>query len=181
MAVVSNTVLDGAGLIVSKAPVLIELVTGLTVGTAGYMSGATIGNVHHLKANRLGVWSIDLPANDNITPANTYYRVSETVDDRHTRSYDLIVPTGAGPFEAVDLVATSHPGPDPLVPVFPTGVGVRFDQVTPASTWVIPWSGRVPSISLYVDNYLSIGDVEVVGSNLYLTFPAPTAGFAILV
>jgi hypothetical protein len=65
------------------------------------------------KTDATGFWSVSLVPNVVITPANTYYSVKVGL----LKSYDIAIPTGAGPF----IASNNLTGP---LPIFPGGSSV---------------------------------------------------------
>lgn len=77
------------------ATVEVTLVAG--AGSApGFVGGTkeTILSVHVTQTDANGRWEVDLVPNGNITPINTYYRITERVEPNNRSStYHIVVPT----------------------------------------------------------------------------------------
>lgn len=118
MPTVSSTVTDGAGNPVAGAQVVIRLIaaTPETTPAAGFVGAddETIVSQVSLVTNGAGLWSTNLVANSLITPAGSYYVVTERPDVTPRRpavKYRISVPNGAGPWWAGDLLVNA---PDAL-------------------------------------------------------------------
>lgn len=59
--------------------------------------------------------------------------------------------------------------------------GVTFTQSSPSASWVFPHSfHRVPDVTVYVDGVMRLAEVIATTSMVSISFPAPTAGIAVL-
>lgn len=111
MPTVANTVTDAAGDPVEGAAVVIRLIaaTPESDNAAGFVDAAdeTVVSQVTLTTDASGDWSTNLVANDVITPAGTYYLVTERPDVTPRRpavKYRIEVPDAAGPYWAGDLL-----------------------------------------------------------------------------
>lgn len=96
---------------VRLAPAAIYLIAA---GAAGNTDQVALQQTEmRTKTDSTGFWSVSLVSNAVITPANTYYSVKVGL----LKTYDIAVPSGAGPFVASNILT----GP---LPVFPGGSSV---------------------------------------------------------
>ena len=90
-----------------------------------------------------------------------------------TVDVDLTIPT-------VDIVI----GVGPRGPQGAPGAGMQHDQTVAAGAWTITvpaaFDGRLPSVTVWVDDEIVEADVTSSGSIVTITFPQPTAGSAVL-
>ena len=135
MPTVTNTVTDAAGDPVEGAAVVIRLIATTPESTpaAGFLGvdDETIVSQIELTTDAAGEWSTNLVANDLITPAGTYYLVTERPDVTPRRpavKYRISVPDGAGPYWAGDILTEA---PDSLPSAVSTATAVSF---TPTGT-----------------------------------------------
>lgn len=113
---VTNTITDDSGQPVKGAQVLISLVTAATT-QPGYTTSSTIEGTLVVYTDATGTWSANLTPNSSITPANTYYRVTENNYWQST----IVVPASGGPYQISAVLST--PPPTPSAPGI-TGVQV---------------------------------------------------------
>jgi hypothetical protein len=101
MPTVTNTI-AGAG---SGVNVLIQIYTATVA--PGFTNTQEIGPPVEAITDATGTWSATLTANSLITPANTYYLVTERQTlPRFFAQYAIVVPDGAGPFTAGSIVVS---------------------------------------------------------------------------
>lgn len=63
----------------------------------------------------------------------------------------------------------------------PVSSGINYVQEVPLSTWTITHSlGRVPSVSVLIDDEEVDADVEATETTVIIMFPNSTAGIAVL-
>lgn len=153
--VVQNTVTDPGGEPWARGQVHIELVTGIANG-AGYIATGDIIERFTTTTDSAGHWTATLAPNVQITPANTYYRVTEGA----TVSL-IVVPASGGPFLLGDLLVTPPPTPSaPGITGVQVAVGGTVEGARPEVN-LIPGSGMTVSA---VDNP-SAGRVDVTLSS----------------
>ncbi len=100
---IQGKTVDAAGNPLVGTRVTIDLIAG-DAQDPGYTSTASVVRAVALTSGALGVWSVALTANASITPANTYYRVTEQpIGGRAKVSY-ISVPGSGGPYELVDVL-----------------------------------------------------------------------------
>ncbi|HWU23656.1 MAG TPA: hypothetical protein VN088_19110 [Nocardioides sp.] len=104
--VVQNTVTNPGGQPFARGNVHIELVTGVVNG-AGYIAAGDIIDRFTTQTDKSGAWTATLAPNSSITPANTYYRVTEG-----SAVSLIVVPDSGGPYLLGNLLATPPPTPD---------------------------------------------------------------------
>lgn len=119
MTEIQGTALDAAGQGVEFADVKIALVTSSS-STPGYTGSGEILQALQVSANQAGAWTANLIPNTAITPANTYYIVTE---GRGAVS-DIVVPATGGPYQLTEVLVT--PPPTPEAPGI-TGIQVAAD------------------------------------------------------
>lgn len=71
----------------------------------------------------------------------------------------------------------------PGVPGVGGDSGVEVVQSTPLASWTIPvpaGMGRVPAVTVYVNNQQVLADVTADEDFVNISFPEPTSGLAIL-
>lgn len=112
MTVVQNVVRNAAGVPQARARVTIRLVAGDGATDAGYTSDGTVVGPYTAVSGSDGSWQVDLPANSTITPANTYYQVTERPVGGSAYVHGVVVPASGGPVELVDVLAEEPPTPD---------------------------------------------------------------------
>jgi hypothetical protein len=105
MTVVQGTALDSGKTPIPYAQIRVTLVTG-TPTMPGYSADGELIGPHTETADEIGAWSIDLTPNSQITPAQTYYKLTEA---NGTSMID--VPDGGGPYAVADILVTSPPAP----------------------------------------------------------------------
>ena len=118
MPTVQNTVTDPTGTPIAGAVIRIELIAGQVIAQPGYTTSTTIGPPLLLNADATGHWSVSLPGNATITPANTHYRIVEA----GYVSY-AVVPSSGGPYNLPSILVT----PTPPSSLAITGVQVAAD------------------------------------------------------
>jgi len=114
MPTVHGTVVDAAEAPVEGATVVIRLIATSPESTPGIgfigANDESIISQVSLTTDAAGEWSTNLVPNDLITPANTYYLITERADVTPRRpavKYRIEVPDGGGPYWAGDLVVYS--------------------------------------------------------------------------
>jgi pectate lyase-like protein/carbohydrate binding protein with CBM5/12 domain len=101
LVTVQNTVTDGSGNPIAGAAVTISLVTS-AITAPGYTGTSSILSTLTVYTDATGHWSAALTPNTAITPANTYYRVTEATYWVST----IVVPASGGPYELSALLVT---------------------------------------------------------------------------
>lgn len=105
MTVVQGTALDSGQTPIPHAQIRVTLVTG-TPTMPGYSAAGELIGPHTATADASGVWSIDLVPNSQITPANTYYLLTEAGG-----TSPISVPAGGGPYTVGQVLVTPPPTP----------------------------------------------------------------------
>lgn len=130
MPTVSNTVTDPSGDPIAGVQVVIRLIATIPESTpaAGFLGpdDETIVSQIELITDALGEWSTNLVANSLITPAGTYYVVTERPDVTPRRpavKYRISVPDSVGPHWAGDLLTEA---PDDLPSAVSVAASVSF-------------------------------------------------------
>lgn len=103
------------------ATIHIALVTSSS-STPGYTGSGEIIESFQTSASQTGTWSATLTPNAGITPANTYYQVTEGPG----AVSNIVVPASGGPYQIASLLVT--PPPTPAAP------GITGLQVAAAGT-----------------------------------------------
>lgn len=103
MTLVRNTIYDPSGTGIAGIPVQISL------SDPGYLADGTIVGYKTTTTDASGVWSVDLPPGDSITPLGTHYRVQEA-----SRLSLIEVPDSVDTLELTDLLVTAPADPDDL-------------------------------------------------------------------
>lgn len=95
------------------------------------------------------------------------------------RAVPAAVTAPAAPSPIAVLPVPGPPGP----PGGGTGSGAQIhQQTTPTATWTVTHTfGRLPAVDLYIAGVLVEADVEATTTSVTVTFPTPTAGYAVLV
>lgn len=112
MPTVTNTVTDAAGDPVEGAEVQIRLIAATPESSVGpaFVDGTdeTIVATVNLATDASGDWSTNLVGNDDITPAGTYYVITErdasSSPRRQPVKYRIDVPAAGGPYWVGDLI-----------------------------------------------------------------------------
>lgn len=118
MTVIQNTTLQADGNPVQVGLVTVALVDSLGQQVTGYLADSTIVRSATTHTDASGDWSLDLTPNASITPANTYYLVSEP-SGVSTVTRHLIEVPGSGPQDLTDVLVTT-----------PAALGSLGDQET---------------------------------------------------
>lgn len=147
MTVVQGTALDSGKTPIPRAQIRITLVTG-TPTMPGYSAAGELIGPHTATADANGVWSIDLVPNSQITPANTYYLLTEA-----NGTSPINVPAGGGPYSVSQVLVT--PPPTPAAP------GITGVQVAAAGTV----AGVRPEINLVAGSGMAVSAVDNAASN----------------
>jgi len=110
---VINTVVDPTGAVIAGVNITVQLYTGSTM--PGFANGQAINAPISTITNGSGVWSLTLTPNSLISPANTYYLVTERRDyPRFAAQYAIVVPNGAGPYIVSSIVVSPTVVPSPV-------------------------------------------------------------------
>jgi hypothetical protein len=157
VAIVKNTLRNPAtGGALGREQVTIKLVSGSTGGFIG--SSVEVLDTRTIRTDSTGLWSEDLTPNALITPANTYYTVTQFGE-----TLSFVVPNTAGPFWLLDILVQSPTSPSGLV------VGVL------ASRQIIAGTGLTGGGDLTADRTLAVGDLSATYA-LVTTFDVRTFG-----
>lgn len=160
MTVIQGTALDSGKSPLAHAQIRINLVTGSPT-MPGYSSSGELIGPHTTTADANGVWSIDLTPNDQITPANTYYRVQEA-----NGTSCIVVPDSGGPYSVNAILASPPPTPSPLAI---TGVLVAVGGTG---------KGTRPTVNLLAGSNVTISGADNPGNNRVDVTIAATGGSA---
>lgn len=104
---ISNTVTDANGVAVADCPVTIRLIPR---GAFRIDTNTEIAPVVHTTTDATGLWSVTLEENANITPANSYYEVEESIPTRRGAPRKYTFEVGAS--NASLLASLVSPIPD---------------------------------------------------------------------
>lgn len=119
----------------ARGQVRIQLVTGTDNGP-GYTAANTIIGTSTVDTDAQGNWSATLTPNSLITPANTYYRVTEGF-----AVSPIVVPASGGPYTLSSILATPPPTPGaPGITGVQVAVGGTVDGVRPEIN-LVPGAG----------------------------------------
>jgi hypothetical protein len=90
---------------------------------------------------------------------------------------DVTVDLGTDDVTVEPSPGGGDPEPDPTV------YGLMHTQATPAATWTIPHLlGRLPVVATYLTSGEEVDtDLDATTDQVVITWPAPTAGWAVLV
>jgi hypothetical protein len=159
---VQNTPVDAAGGLLLSAAVTIVLVT-IADTSPGYTGTQTLVAPLTVYTDPVtGQWSAGLIPNASITPANTYYRVTEP----NGEISNILVPASGGPYQLSAILAT--PPPTPAAP------GITGVQVAGNGTVV----GSRPEINLVAGTNITVAAVDNPGANRVDVTVTSTAGGA---
>lgn len=147
MTVVQGTALDAAKAPVPNAQIRITLVTG-TAGLPGYTTDGELVAPHTVRADETGVWSVDLPSTNSITPAETHYEFWESGAVSTAQ-----VPDSGGPHQLKDILVTPPPTPAAL--------GITAVKVAVGGTV----EGSRPEFNLIPGPGMQIGAVDNAATN----------------
>lgn len=116
MPVVSNTEKDPAGAPHRNALVHVRLVAALVGAYPGYVSGSDFSIIGEwsTRTDSDGDWSVDLVANELISPADTYYHADVAPKVGYPVRHEFAVPNGAGPYRVEDIL-TNPPANLPVL------------------------------------------------------------------
>ena len=158
--VVQNTVTLPGGNPYAFCTVTIALVTAVS-GGAGYTSSGDIVSKFRTTTDIQGNWSVTLVPNSQITPANTYYQVTEG-----QAISPIVVPASGGPYTLSQLLVT--PPPTPSAP------GITGVQVAVGSTV----KGVRPEVNLIAGTNVAISGVDnATTDSVDVTISATGAAF----
>lgn len=160
MPVVQNTALDPGGGPLYPANVTITLIAAPGGHAAGYTGAGTILSTYTTSTDSTGHWTATLVGNADITPANTYYRLSEG-----GWTSPIVVPASGGPYDMPTLVV-APPTPDP--------VGITAVQVAADGTV----AGSRPQINVVAGTNVSVTAIDNPASNRVDVTVTSTAGGA---
>lgn len=106
MPVVSNTEKDPAGAPHRNALVHVRLVAALVGAYPGYVSASDFSIIGEwsTRTNSDGDWSVDLVANELISPADTYYQADVQPKVGYPVRHEFAVPNGTGPYRVEDIL-----------------------------------------------------------------------------
>lgn len=142
LVTVTNTVTDPEGNPIVNASVSVELIAGY--GTApAYTTTSSVLFSDTTTTNASGVWSMALVPNASLTPANTYYRITEGSLYKST----IVVPSNGGPFNLSQLL---------VVPGQVSGLAITGEQVANNGTVV----AVRPGINFIPGTNMSISAVD---------------------
>lgn len=113
MPTVTNTLKTPDGTAVEGATVTVELIASTTgLPAAGYLAGTdtVVAGVKSTATSSAGVWSMVLTGQDDINPANTYYRIVEQPPGAAPIVHTIQVPNVAGTYWIGDLLYTTAGG-----------------------------------------------------------------------
>ena len=145
--VVTNNPIDPGQEPFARGLVHIDLITG-TDGGAGYTSTGTIIGTFTTETDNAGNWTATLTPNSQITPANTYYKVTEGF-----AVSNIVVPASGGPYTVSSILAT--PPPTPSAP------GITGVQVAVGGTV----EGVRPEVNLIPGTGMAISAADNAGAN----------------
>ncbi len=122
MPVVNNIVTDPAGTPIQGVQVVVTCVG--VIGEPVYNGTSVIEGPRTTITDASGTWTMTLPGNASLTPANTYYQVVETLPSTHFAYTSTIsVPASGGPYSLSSILVTP---PASLSPPGITGVQVAL-------------------------------------------------------
>lgn len=141
---VHNVVTDPSGSPLKGVIVRVALVVSATTSRApGYTTAGDIISTATAITDADGTWSMELVPNSAITPANTFYRVSEI-----GYPSEIVVPSTGGPYLVGSILAS--PPPTPAVPGI-TGVQIAADGTV---------AGNRPEINLVSGTNVTVTAVD---------------------
>jgi hypothetical protein len=148
VTIVQNTVTDPAGNPVALAAVRIALIAGTVPTTPGYTATGDIIGVFSTQSDLTGKWSANLTPNTAITPANTYYQITE-----NAAASTIVVPASGGPYNLSQIL--SAPPPTPAAP------GITGVQVAAGGTV----AGSRPTVNLIAGTGIAVTATDNPGAN----------------
>jgi len=110
---VTNTLKTPDGTAIEGAAVTVELIASATaLPAAGYVGGSdmVVAGVKATATSSAGVWSMTLTGQDDIAPANSYYRVVEQPPGSAPIVHTIQMPTAAGTYWLGDLLFDTATG-----------------------------------------------------------------------
>lgn len=158
--VVTNNPIDPGQEPFAHGLVHIDLITG-TDGGAGYTGTGSIIGTYTTTTDAAGNWQATLTPNSQITPANTYYRVTEGF-----AVSPIVVPASGGPYTLSSILAT--PPPTPSAPGI-TGVQVAANGTV---------AGSRPEVNLIPGTGMAISAADNAGANRVEVTLSATGGGA---
>jgi len=116
MPLVYSVVYGPDGQPVPKVNVSVELIASSDRKAAsGVLPSGRVMGRSTLETDRNGRWEIDLVSNDDISPAGTYYRVTEFPFRAPSVTTFIQVPQGPGDFLASQIEVFVPDPPDPVI------------------------------------------------------------------
>jgi hypothetical protein len=107
---VQNVVTDAAGNTIVGARVTIDLVAG-DAQDPGYTGSTSVIRAYATTSGAAGVWSVVLAGNASLTPADTYYRVTEQAPGSRAKISYISVPSSGGPYDVADILLSDPDEP----------------------------------------------------------------------
>lgn len=159
MPVVQNTVRDPGGDPVYPANVTITLIAAVGGHATGYTATGDVITSYVTTTDPTGHWSATLTGNADITPANTYYLVSEA-----GWTSPIVVPAGGGPYDLRTILAVPPPVPSPP--------GLTAVEVAANGTV----AGSRPELNLVAGTNTTVTAVDNPGANRVDVTIASTGG-----
>lgn len=112
MTIVNNIIIDESSDPIANVYVEVRLIAfldqNLESRTSTFAGDVQVLSRVTTRSDFNGAWSLDLIANEDITPANSFYRVIERVHGNVDQELTFVVPTG-GPQNLVDLLVEVPP------------------------------------------------------------------------
>jgi hypothetical protein len=161
LVTVQNILTDPSGNPLPRSAVQIALVTSAPA-TPGYTGTTSLLGTETVYTDATGHWSVALTPNAAVTPANTYYRITEAGLWRS----NIVVPASGGPYNLSEVLAT--PPPTPSAP------GITGLQVAGNGTV----AGSRPEINVVAGTNITVAALDNPGANRVDVTVTSTAGGA---
>lgn len=149
MTSVTNTIKDPAGTPLANATIRITLITGST--SPGYTATGEVQGTYSLSTDNTGTWTADLTPNATITPANTYYKVTEGPGNQAVSN--IVVPASGGPYLLGSILV--------VPPTTPAALGITGVQVAANGTI----AGSRPEVNLIAGTNVTVAAADNPGSD----------------
>lgn len=149
MTSVTNTIKDPAGTPLANATIRITLITGST--SPGYTATGEVQGTYSLSTDNTGTWTADLTPNATITPANTYYKVTEGPGNQAVSN--IVVPASGGPYLLGSILV--------VPPTTPAALGITGVQVAANGTI----AGSRPEVNVIAGSNITVSAVDNPGSS----------------
>ncbi len=173
-SVISGTIQDSSGTALANVQVTAVLRPRPAFVTA---TGVELSSILSTVTDASGVWSLTLTEQADITPANSYYEITERISERYGGAVTHRISVGANNTTVFASLVTSPPEPDPSDYLTQSAADARYVQ-SPGSFAVVgnvSESRPADAASAGVLDTYARGDHKHDREQIYLTAAARAA------